>query len=103
MPYLDSANMALPFQAESETSRAAAEAMVSASITQRQRLYAYYATKGQGGSTDEEAEVALDLRRSSICARRAELLKAGLVEAAPQTRTGSSGCRLQVWRVKENR
>lgn len=94
MPYLDSASYELPFQSGSDTSRAAAVAMRETASTQRERYYQWLADRVQGG-TDGEAEVELAMRRSSVCARRNELMKAGRVLKTDWRRVGCA-----VWRVR---
>jgi hypothetical protein len=79
MPYLDTANQALPFQAGSDTSHDAAVEAQAFAGTQQARYLAWLTSKGAHGGTDAEAEAELGMRRQSICARRGELMKRGAV------------------------
>lgn len=45
----------------------------------RVRLYQHFLTQGKSGSTDEEAEDALDLPHQTVSAVRGELVKMGAV------------------------
>lgn len=74
MPYIDAVQRALPWQSGSDTSHDAAAAARSFSGRQRQMYLDWLRAKGPIGGTDAEAEVELAMRRSSVCARRNELL-----------------------------
>lgn len=96
MPYLQSSTYELPFQSGSETSRDAAIAIEPVAETQRERYFAFVALAGTQGRTDAEAESWLRMRRSSVCARRNELMKAGRIVQTDRRRKGCT-----VYRVKE--
>ena len=93
MPYLEPANYELPYQSGSDTGRDAAESMREAAATQRERYIRWLADRLHGG-TDWEAEVELTMRRSSVCARRNELMKAGRIVKTDWRRFGCT-----VWRT----
>lgn len=79
---------ALPWQGEIDgTSHDAAVAADAFAGTQRERYYAWLAGRVQGG-TDGEAEAELGMRRSSVCARRNELMKQQRVVARATRRGG---------------
>lgn len=94
MPYLDSTQPALPWQSGSDTSHTAAERARIFAGEQGARYFAWLTARGAHGGTDAEAERALSMRRSSICARRNELREAKLVWRSSARRGGCA-----VWRV----
>lgn len=64
------------------------------------QLWAYLAflkDRGALGATDREAAEALQLERTSICARRGWLVARGFVGDSGQTRPGPTGTRNVVW------
>jgi len=67
--------------------------------SQRERLLAWFQQRGARGSTDRETEVGLGMSRSSVCARRNELIALGLVvKDEGHRRAGAfAGVRQQVW------
>src|SRR5262245_28906683 len=85
-----------PFEASSDTSRAAAESMREPSGKQRQRVFAAIAA---GPKTDEKVEHITGLRHQSASARRRELVLAGHVEDSGLREVNSSGRPAAVWRV----
>ena len=85
----------LPYQPGSVTSRAAAESMKEAAVTQRQRVLAYL--QQHGGHTDEEMQYALDMLGSTQRPRRLELQRAGLVVDSGAKRKTMSGRLATVW------
>ena len=89
MPYLEPASYELPFAAGSETSRDAAVAIRETASTQRERYFRWLAGRVHG-STDAEAEASIPMRRSSICARRNELMKAGRILKTDWRRGGGT-------------
>lgn len=99
MPYVQPAQQALPWQSGSETSHEAAMAAGECAVTQRQKVYSFLARHGRRGATDEEIEQALSMRRSSVCARRNELVKARQVEDSGCTTLSASGLRVTLWRI----
>jgi len=84
--YLSVLIPSLPFS-EPTTSREAALAMQPFAETQRDRLEAFYRSRGLYGATDVEVEVLHGIRRQSCCARRNELLKLGRVVKTDQRRS----------------
>lgn len=68
-----------PYAPRSEASRAGARAAQPTAASQAGRLLALYRAKGP--QTDHEARKALRLPLSTINARRASLIKRGLVKA----------------------
>lgn len=94
MPCADPANGELPFQSGSETSHDAAVAAKEFNGRQQTQYREWLERKGEHGGTDKEAEQELKMARSSICARRGELKKAGRVI---DTETRRGGC--AVWRL----
>lgn len=94
MPYADPANQRLPFASSSDTSHDAAVAARTTAPDQRARYFSWLASCGVAGGTDAEAETALTMRRSSICARRNELMTDGKVVKTDARRSGCA-----VWRA----
>lgn len=94
MPYADSANGELPFQTGSDTSHDAAVAAKAFNGRQQTQYREWLALKGEDGGTDKEAAKELEMERSSICARRGELKKAGRVIDTERRRSGCA-----VWRL----
>jgi hypothetical protein len=90
-----------PFQAQSATSRAAAEAIMATYRTLRERVYRYIASCGDYGSTDDElevffAQVSINL---TVAVRRVELEQMGFVRQAGRQRTTRSGHAAEVYVV----
>ena len=93
MPYLDSSRPVLPFQSGSDTcSRDAAVAVQPQAETLREKYLAFMQRRGALGATDAEAERLIPMKRQTVCPRRAECIKLGLVTRTDQRRRG---CR--VW------
>ncbi len=78
----------LPWAPGSETSHKAAIRAEAFSDTQGDRYYRWLLGRGLIGATDAEAEALIPMRRSSICARRAEHMKAGRIVKTDQRRNG---------------
>ena len=78
------------------TSHAGAEDAAPRALPQTIRYMA--ALRQHGGLTDHEAAKVLGLERSSINARRSDLVKAGIV-VAEGTRPGPTGTRNVVWKI----
>lgn len=98
MPYVAGtrAQPELPWQGRiNGTSHGAAVKAESFAATQRERYYAWLKDRIEGG-TDGEAEVELMMRRSSVCARRNELIRQGRVMDWQHRRFGCT-----VWRAIE--
>lgn len=79
------------------TSRAAAEAARVTTPKQRAAVLRFLEERGQLGATDEEIQLALELRSQSEGPRRGELVKAGLVRDSGQRRPTTSGRAAVVW------
>jgi hypothetical protein len=103
MSYTDPGRERLPYQGTLDwTSHEAATKARRFAGRQGTRLLAWYRSRGEAGSTDHEAAVALGMARSSICARRNELMVSGLVERrGDRRRVGQFGVEQQVWRAVE--
>jgi protein tyrosine/serine phosphatase len=86
----------LPFQAQSETSRGAAERMRPTASTDRAAVLALL-TRKLSGMTDEEIQRALKLNPSTERPRRIELVQAGKVRDSGRTRKTKSGRAATVW------
>jgi len=82
-----------PFQAHSETSRAAAEAIKPTAQTQRERVYALLRSRD---ATDEEIASFLNMNPSTARPRRIELQKDGRIIQIGTKRT-TSGRLAAVW------
>lgn len=84
-----------PFQAHSQTSRAAAREIAPKAGTLRAKVLE--AIRSRGGATAEELEVALELGGSTVRPRVVELVRAGLVRDSGATRRTRSGRAATVW------
>lgn len=100
MPYLDEH---LPFNGSTplsrHTSRAGAKDARSRALSQAIR-YLRALKDHPHGLTDLEAADLLGVERTSINARRRELVKAGLVYADGTTRPGPTGVRNVAWKAR---
>ena len=91
-----------PYVRNSETSKAAAQAVKPSAETLRQRLLACLRLHPDG-MTDEEMQDALQMQGSTQRPRRIELVNMGMVEPSetawrdPVTRKTRSGRLAQVW------
>lgn len=97
MAYLDSAHQQLPFISGSDTSRDAALAIAPSATTQRARYAQWLASRGDFGGTDKEAALQLEMGRATLCPRRRELEKDGLVVKTVRRR---GGCAVYTWAVR---
>jgi hypothetical protein len=88
-----------PFERGSETSHEAAMSLGGSARTMRERVYAYLATCGKSGCTDDELETALRMRHQTASARRRELVLLGQVFKAGFRRRTSSGRSADVYSV----
>ncbi len=86
-----------PHERHSDTSRAAAGSILSASKSMRARVYRMIVERGEFGVTDDEIESALGLRHQTASARRRELVIAKLIEDSGRTRATRSGRKATVW------
>lgn len=101
MPYLEGS---LPFSGETpqsrHASRAGAENAAPRALSQAIRYMQALKDRPAHGLTDAEAAVVLGIERSSVNARRAALVKAGLVYASSDTRPGPTGVSNTVWKIR---
>jgi predicted transcriptional regulator len=80
-----------PFEAGSATSEAAADSLIDAAVTLRERVYRVIVAQAASGTTDDEIEQILKLRHQTVSARRRELELLGRVERTADRRRTSSG------------
>ena len=80
-----------------ETSKAAADAIVGDSRTLRARVFGFLIERGVDGATDEEIQHALGMACQTETPRRRELVKMHLVRDSERKRKTSSGRRAKVW------
>lgn len=85
----------------SETSRAAADAIVPSAATLRRMVYDWLLERREDGGTDEDIQVALSMAGNTERPRRQELEKEGLVVKTARTRATSSGRQAAVWVAKK--
>lgn len=85
-----------PFQAHSETSRAAAEEILTLAAAMRARVYECIVS-APDGMTDEEGQAALGMPGNTYRPRRRELQQAGMVCDSGRTRPTESGRSAVVW------
>ncbi len=83
-----------------DTSAAAKEFIDKHAPTVRVRVLEYLRACGEAGSTDEEAQEALNLNPSTQRGRRSELTKDGCVCGTDRVRKTRSGCLSIVWIVR---
>jgi hypothetical protein len=96
-PYDDSASgfVGVP-HAKTETSKEAAESMVTMVGTQRHRVWEFVHEQGARGATSQEIEVGLGLSGNAVRPRLVELRAAGKVIKVNNTRETASGRRARV-------
>ncbi len=99
MPWLKQHELPWEPEAQSETSKQAAAAMLETADTLRAKVYRMIARANRLGATDDEIEVALGLRHQTASARRRELVLAGHVTDSGQRRATRSGRMAVVWVV----
>jgi hypothetical protein len=87
----------VPYQAHSETSKAAAASMVKHTPTIRARVLAYIKSRGADGATDSEIQQALGLRDQTEVPRRIELMRTGEIANSGKQRKTASGRNAVVW------
>lgn len=90
-----------PYQRTSDTSRAGAIRAQPAVCAQCRAYLRLLEHHGYDGLTDNEAADLMDLPRTTINARRNELIKRGDVRKSPLRRDGGHGVRVQVWVARE--
>ncbi|WP_399696572.1 hypothetical protein [Xenophilus sp.] len=88
---------AIPYQAHSETSRRAAEAIAPMAHTKRGLVLSHLLLCGEHGATDEEMQARIPMPANTQRPRRIELLKMGLIKASGRTRLTRSGEGATVW------
>lgn len=86
--------LALPFQRQSRTSRAAATSMADRAPSIRDRILV---SLRQSPATDLELEERLSLKGSTVRPARIALTARGLLRASECTRTAPSGREATVW------
>jgi DNA-binding transcriptional regulator GbsR (MarR family) len=86
-----------PYQAHSDTSKEAAEAIEPWMNSLRGKVYQAIHMSGKEGLTDLEIEEATGISGSTVRPRRIELLEMGLVRAAKEKRQTPSGRWSYVW------
>ena len=90
-----------PYQKGSDTSREAARSVARGAPTKRAEVYGYILARGDDGATDAEIEGGLSMLRQSVCARRNELVKLGMIRDSGRRRTSlHTGRRCAVWVVR---
>jgi hypothetical protein len=89
-----------PFQAHSETSEAAADAIKPKAPGGRQRVLQALRDSAYG-LTDEELQDMLHMNPSTQRPRRVELVRMGLVRNSGRTRKTRAGLSATVWEVSE--
>lgn len=88
--------LSIPYQARSETSRAAAESIAEGASTLRAKVLAYLRDHPDG-LTDEQMQGGLGMNPSTQRPRRGELLRMGLVVDSGKQRATKSGRMAVVW------
>ncbi len=87
-----------PHQKGSDTSRDAASSVAESAPTKRAEVYGYILARGKAGATDAEIEGGLSMLRQTVCARRNELVKFGMIRDSGRRRTSPDTGRLcAVW------
>ncbi len=90
-----------PHQKGSDTSREAARSAAECAPTKRAEVYGYILARGDAGATDAEIEGGLSMLRQSVCARRNELVKLGMIRDSGHRRNSPhTGRRCAVWVVR---
>jgi hypothetical protein len=88
----------VPFQAHSETSHDAAEAIMPNAGTLRRRVLDLIGV-APAGLTDEQIQFVLSMNPSTQRPRRIELQRMGLIRDSGRTRATRSGRKAVVWEV----
>ena len=92
------AAQSVPYVRGSETSEQAATEALPSAATLREQVYNYI--NENGGATDEEIQLALDMNPSTERPRRIELVRAGRVYNSELTRKTRAGRHAAVWIVR---
>lgn len=93
-------NRTRPYRAAhkpAETTLAAAEQIQQDAPRLRRLVYAYIASRGANGATDQECQAALHLEPNTQPPRRIELTRGGHVRDSGQRRKTRSGRNAIVW------
>ena len=86
-----------PPHSDSETSLAAAHKIKTSAESLRGRVLQYIRDEAARGATDDELEVALDMRHQTASARRRELVLQGAIIDSGRRRKTRSGRFAKVW------
>lgn len=86
-----------PFVKGSDTSKAAADSIKPFVAADKAKVFQYIEKQGDAGSTDDQIEVALDLRHQTASARRRDLVLDGAVKDSRERRKTRSGRSAAVW------
>lgn len=86
---------------DSATSRRAAEAQIP-HLSRLQRQYMHALRASADGLTDHEASALMNRPLSSICARRNECKRLGLVRDSGRTRESCYGAQASIWIARES-
>ena len=90
----------IPFVRTSQTSKAAATAIVPKLNVLQAKVLSYLASLGAIGATDEAMQEALQMNPSTQRPRRIELLRKGLIRDSGFTRRTNAGRYATVWMYK---
>lgn len=85
------------------TSFEASESMRGIAGELRRRVYAYIASKGSYGATDEEIELGLSISSNTSRPRRWELYREGKIKRTGTTRKTMSNRNADIWVVRDDR
>lgn len=91
---------ATPYARSSDTSMAAAVDIEPHAGTMRAQVLDFIRARGDEGATDDEIEVALDMRHQTASARRNDLAGLKWVVDSGRTRLTRSGRKATVWVAK---
>lgn len=87
----------LLFERDSQTSFRAAVEIQPVAGTMRFAVLEYIRSRGEYGATDDEIEVALEMRHQTASARRRELELKNLVADSGEMRATRSGRKAAIW------
>jgi len=96
-------NAETPSVRDSDTSEKAAREIEAHAETCLARVLAYIVERGEGGATDDEMQVALDMNPSTQRPRRIDLCHRGIVVDSGLTRRTRTGRDAVVWIDKRQR
>lgn len=91
------AQLGIPFQRHSDTSRAAAEAVADRPPRAKERVLAALLFRGLEGATDEELQDLLNMSPNTERPRRIELTVTGEVKDSGRSRKTRAGHPAVVW------